>query len=120
MQIKRTLAGMLIAVTATLGLTACDPPMPPDVAAQLAEQSYSCVEGEAAVSSEPLLYDVAYSWADSLSYACVDPEPAMTFSVSDVLDAASAIQLTSSAPSCQPVQTLPIGVDAGVIVYTQS
>jgi hypothetical protein len=120
MKIRRMLAGFLIAGSASVGLTACDPPMPPDVAAQLAEQFYTCVEGETSVSADELMSDVVYGWADSLSYSCVEPEPTMTFGVLDQADPAVAAQISSNAPSCSPIETVPLGVDAGVIVYTQS
>ncbi len=120
MQIKRTLAGLLIAGSATLGLTACDPPMPPDVAAQLAEEFYTCVEGDVAVSSDLLMSDVVYGWADALSYSCVDPEPTMTMSVLDQSDLAVSAQISSYAATCSPLESVPLGVDAGVFVFVQS
>jgi hypothetical protein len=120
MQIRRTLAGLLIAGSATLGLTACDPPLPPDVAAQLAEEFYTCVEGDVPVSSDPLMSDVVFGWADSLSYSCVDPEPTMTMSILDQSDLSASAQISSYAATCKPLDTVPMGVDAGVFVYVQS
>jgi hypothetical protein len=120
MQIKRLLAGMLIAGSTTLGLTACDPPMPPDVAAQLAEEYYTCVEGESTVSSDLLMSDVVLGWADSLSFSCIDPEPTMTLTVLDQSDTSVAAQISASQATCSPLETFPIGVDASVLVFTQS
>ena len=49
MRSSRVIGAVLIFGTASLALTACDPPMPPEVAAQIAEQTYTCVEGESTV-----------------------------------------------------------------------
>jgi hypothetical protein len=120
MKIRRAFAGILIAGTASIGLTACDPPMPPDVAAQLAEEFYTCVEGDVGVSSEELMNDVVFGWSDSLSFSCVDPEPTMTFSLLESSDESAMAQISANAPTCSPVESVPLGVDAAVIVYTQS
>jgi hypothetical protein len=94
--------------------------MPPDVAAQLAEEFYTCVEGDVAVSSDLLMSDVVYGWADALSYSCVDPEPTMTMSVLDQSDLAVSAQISSYAATCSPLESVPLGVDAGVFVFVQS
>ncbi|MFZ4065858.1 MAG: substrate-binding domain-containing protein, partial [Rhodoluna sp.] len=56
-------------------------------------------------------------WADSLSYSCVDPEPTMTFTVTT--DSATPVDAEISAyPAlCEPKQTVPVAVDAGVFVF---
>jgi hypothetical protein len=120
MKLNRTLSSLVIAGLATIGLTACDPPMPPDVAAQIAEQYYTCIDGEATVSSDLLLADTVLGWADSLAYSCVDPEPTMTASVLEQTDTSVSAQISSYPATCSPVDTVPLGVDAGVLVYMQS
>ncbi len=117
MKISRFIASALIASSATLALTACDPPMPPEVQAALDEMSYTCVTGEATVRSPEYMNDIVVGWADSLSYSCVDPEPTMTFTVTT--DAATPVDAEISAyPSvCDAKQTVPVAVDAGVFVF---
>ncbi len=117
MKISRFIASALIASSATLALTACDPPMPPEVQAALDEMTYTCVSGDASVRSPEYMNDIVVGWADSLSYSCVDPEPTMTFSVTT--DTATPVDAEISAyPAvCEPKQTVPVAVDAGVFVF---
>ena len=127
MKVSRLLASIAILGSASIALTACDPPMPPEVAAAIAEQTYTCVEGNAAVSSPSLMTDIVVGWADSLSYSCVDDptttdvveQPTMTFSVADATSAAEA-EISEYPALCTPVQTVPLAVEAGVLVYMES
>jgi len=117
MKISRLIASALISSGATLALTACDPPMPPEVQAALDEMTYTCVTGEVSVRSPEYMNDIVVGWADSLSYSCVDPEPTMTFTVTT--DPATPVDAEISAyPAlCEPKQTVPVAVDAGVFVF---
>ncbi|MFM6980232.1 MAG: hypothetical protein ACKOWE_02375, partial [Micrococcales bacterium] len=93
--------GSLLAATLLLitpALTACDPPMPPELIAQLAEQTVACETGDVAVSYDANMTDVFAGWADSLMTACADP--AMT--ISTATDATSANLILSSSQTCQP------------------
>lgn len=117
MKTSRLIASMAIATSATLALTACDPPMPPEVAAAVAEMSYTCVDGNVSISSPQYMSDIVVGWADSLSYACVDPEPTMTFSIAGDSSEQVDAQISSYPATCSPLQTVPLAVDAGVIVY---
>jgi len=127
MKVSRLLASIAILGSASIALTACDPPMPPEVAAAIAEQTYTCVEGNAAVSSPSLMTDIVVGWADSLSYSCVDDptttdvveQPTMTFSVADATTPAEA-EISEYPALCTPVQTVPLAVEAGVLVYMES
>jgi len=127
MKVSRLLASIAILGSASIALTACDPPMPPEVAAAIAEQTYTCVEGNAAVSSPSLMTDIVVGWADSLSYSCVDDptttdvveQPTMTFSVADATTPAEA-EISEYPALCAPVQTVPLAVEAGVLVYMES
>ena len=127
MKVSRLLASIAILGSASIALTACDPPMPPEVAAAIAEQTYTCVEGNAAVSSPSLMTDIVVGWADSLSYSCVDDptttdvveQATMTFSVADATTPAEA-EISEYPALCTPVQTVPLAVEAGVLVYMES
>lgn len=119
MKSSRVIGAALIMGTASLALTACDPPMPPEVAAQIAEQTYTCVEGEASVVLPFNMNDLFFGWADALSYACVDPEPAMSMIQVDDAKTANA-EVTEYAPVCNAIASVPLAVDAGVLVYYQS
>lgn len=107
-------AGM--ALVASL-LTACDPPMPPEMLAQLAEQSYTCVEGNVNVAADVSNAAVVDTLAESLAGACVDPLPAMTITNSGDL-ATADIQISASQTSeCKAFASVPYGFDAGVVAY---
>ena len=120
MKTRRLLGCIILVTSSSLALTACDPPMPPEVAAQIAEQSYTCIDGQIQISAEPLMTDVAVGWADSLSYACFDPEPIMGFSPVDNSITEVSGQISEYPSTCNPVQTVPVAVEAGVLVYMQS
>jgi hypothetical protein len=119
MRSSRVIGAVLIFGTASLALTACDPPMPPEVAAQIAEQTYTCVDGDANVVVPGNMTDLFVGWAESLSYACVDPEPVMSMSQTDTATTAGA-EISEYAPLCESISSVPLAVEAGVIVYYQS
>ena len=112
---KRTLGVAILATVIATGLTACDPPMPPDVAAQIAEQSYTCVEGEARVSFPSLLGDISPGLVDGLAAAC--PDPVMTMVAAENPSEADVVIGAYPAP-CQAAATVPYAVEAAdVSVY---
>jgi len=117
MRISRFIAGAAITASATLALTACDPPMPPEVLAAQEEMTYTCVAGDMTVRSPEYMNDIVVGWADSLSYSCVDPEPTMTFTVSTDTTSPVDAEISAYPATCSPKQTVPIAVDAGVFVY---
>jgi hypothetical protein len=102
--------------------------MPPEVAAAIAEQTYTCVEGNASVSSPALMSDIVAGWADSLSYACIDDpytpdvveQPTMTFTVPNGTESSVDAEISEYPAACSPLQTIPLAVEAGVLVYMES
>jgi len=119
MKVRRILSAVAILGTAAISLTACDPPMPPEVAAALAEQSYTCIQGDSKISSEAAMTDLVAGWVDSLTYACVDPEPVMTLTPTEVAKDAQMV-ISEYTPDCTVSNTVPLAVDAGAFVYTES
>lgn len=108
-----------LASTIALSLTACDPPMPPDVAAQIAEQTYTCIEGNANVIAPEEMTDPILQWQASLPMSCVDPLPAMT--ITNDLDAKSDLLIgTQASPTCSPFASAPIAVESANIVFSLS
>jgi hypothetical protein len=126
MKISRLVASVAIIGSASLALTACDPPMPPDVAAAFSELTYTCVDGNVNVASPNLMSDVVASWSDSLAYACIDDaessvvEPTMTLSFADSAQAPVDAEISDYPAFCSPVETVPLAVEAGVLVYMES
>ncbi len=117
MKSTRLFATIAIAASATIGLTACDPPMPPEVQAAVAEMSYTCVDGNIVVSSPENMYDVVWGWSDGLAYSCVDPEPVMTFEATTDTTVSADSEISSYPSTCSAKQTVPVAVDAGVLVF---
>ena len=58
----KTLKVTAIALGLVVGLTACDPPMPPELVAELAERSYTCVDGPVTVAVPEGMTDMADAW----------------------------------------------------------
>ncbi len=110
------LAGALVMVGS---LTACDPPMPPDVAAQMLEQTYTCKKGDVAVAFPALMQDVGFNLNDSLIASCVDPLPEMTLTTVTVSDEAQIFvsDYPVSPSICKPVFTVPYAIEAAALAF---
>lgn len=113
---KRKSIAISIAIAATFNLTACDPPMPPEVAAQILEQSYTCEPGTAVAKFPADMADPAVGWADSLFSSCVDPLPTMELQIAEAND---FDLLVNAYPSdiCKPAFTLPFAIEAADFVF---
>lgn len=115
---KVLISGMLI--TGSVTLTSCDPPIPPEILASLAEQTYTCIEGQSSISGAPAMQDTLAGWADYLAYSCIDPEPAMTFIPLAKSDAEAKLEATEYSPVCKPALSVPLAIEASVLVYQES
>jgi hypothetical protein len=102
-----------LALSLSLALTGCTPPMPPEVLAALAENTYTCESGEASLALPQAVADLGIMWQDSLATACTD----MTLSL--VEEGASAdLELSATGEftaECKPFSTVPFALDAGVM-----
>ena len=107
----RLVAPLLVALLALATLTGCTPPMPPEVRAALAEQTYTCVEGTAAVEFPHALGDLATSWQDSMLSACPD----MTFGIADQAGSAQLVIDATGAPHSGTYANVPFALDATVV-----
>jgi len=111
---KRVFSCLAIVALGLSTLTACDPPMPPDVQAQIAEQTYTCVAGDASVAFPALMSDLSEGFAASLSSACTDP--VMSLSNSDA--ATSAIVISPYKEACSAYESVPFALEAAdIYVY---
>jgi hypothetical protein len=112
----RRLTAATIGITAALALTACDPPMPPSVIAQLAEQTFTCYEGDAKVKLIDLFADSFSQLRDAMASSCVDPLPLMTMSATSENNANIVI---SDYPQkdCQALVTVPVAADAAELAF---
>lgn len=112
----KQLVAATLAVFVTLGLAACDPPMPPELLASRAEQSVTCVDGDLNVATPIALQEVVASWSSSVLGDC----PAMNLISVDGYDETAAAVLSMDGqvpPFCKAFSSFPVAVDAGVVAY---
>ncbi|MFM6966486.1 MAG: substrate-binding domain-containing protein [Rhodoluna sp.] len=112
----KKLVATSLAIFVTLGLAACDPPMPPELLAAQAEKTFTCVDGDLTVAAPDIIGDLVDSWSSSISQACAG----MTLTKVAATDATAQAQITLDGvlPSdCKPFGSFPIAIDGGVIAY---
>ncbi len=114
---KRLSAALALAISGSLLLTACDPPMPPELLAQLAEQSYTCVEGNVNLAADPANSAVVDTLAEALAGACIEPLAVMTITNTPDIAAADIVIGVGPSDKCTPFASVPYGFDAGVVSY---
>jgi len=110
-----------LAVAATVLLTGCTPPPPPEVLAAWAEQSPTCLEGDATVYLPHEVVDSAQSLAEAVALTCdgSDPKtlPLMSATLADAPESASIVVSTDGNFGSQtPYASVPWAVDAAVLV----
>lgn len=106
-----------IAIVVTLGLTACDPPMPPEILAAQAERTVNCVDGDVKVATPDAISDVVAGWADSIAGACTGMTLTPVAATDETAQAVISMDGVIS-PKCTPFATFPIAEDAGVIAFS--
>jgi hypothetical protein len=112
----KKLVAVGLAVFVTLGLTACDPPMPPEILAAEAEKVVTCIDGDLTVATPLEIADVIDSWSTSIAGACTG----MTLTALDAADetAQAVISMGGAiSPACTPFATFPIAIDGGVVAF---
>ena len=110
---KRSLAALSMILIGSVTLTACDPPMPPEVLASLAEQSYTCEAGDTQLYATPAVAAVAVDWQYSVETSC----PGMTITPVDVATEAAALQIQRAGiPAIgNAFNEVPFALDAVVL-----
>ena len=104
-----------VLVLGSLTLTACDPPMPPEVLATLAEQSYTCVEGDTQLTGQAEILTASLDWQSTVESNC----PGMTITPSETASAEVELQIGNVlAADSKAYVTVPFAVDAIVIAFT--
>jgi phosphate transport system substrate-binding protein len=115
MRIATTLKTAALAVVISLALTACDPPIPQSLLVSQAELEVQCEDGEVSVAVPESLVDLGFSWSDSLSFAC----EGMVFTQLDGTASEADIVISEQsliAGRCTPFATVPLAIDAAVLV----
>lgn len=112
----KKLVAVGLAVFVTLGLTACDPPMPPEILAAEAEKVVKCIDGDLTVATPLAIADVVDSWSSSVSEACTGMSLTALGSADEAAQAIISMGGEVS-PACMPFATFPIAIDAGVVAF---
>lgn len=114
--ITKKLVAAGLAIVVTLGLAACDPPMPPELLAAEAEKTVTCVDGDLKVSTPDIIADLVDSWSSSISQACSGMT--LTKVAAGDVTAQAAITMDGVLPAeCKPFGTYPVAIDGGVVAY---
>jgi phosphate transport system substrate-binding protein len=109
--VKSAAAALLV----SLSLTACDPPIPASILAVQSELEVQCEEGEVSAIFPESMSDLSLNWSDSLLFACETmPLVALdnTATESDIVISESSL----IAGRCTPFATVPVAIDAAVLV----
>lgn len=97
-------------------LVACDPPMPPDVLAALAEKTVTCETGDVAISAPDYISASVDQVSLNLADACQDP--LMSITRLESTEQAPAIVLASQTPAnCTPFASAPYLYDAAGLTF---
>lgn len=111
--IARIIKLATVVAIGSLTLTACDPPMPPEVLATIAEQTYTCEAGDSQLSAPEEIAAVAVDWQSSVAVNCEG------MSITPVASPSAQVELQIGEPidsSCTAYSTVPFANDA--VVFT--
>ena len=118
---KRVLVSISLAAASLLALSACDPPMPPEVQARLAEQSYTCEPGTSTVAFTPnMTTDLTQGWSDNLTYTVCAGSMMLTPSYDFKGADAIVSEYAPNSKDCTVAATVPFAIEAGVLLYQLS
>lgn len=116
---KKAISATVIALAISMGLTACDPPMPPDVLAALAEQTVTCESGGVNVAFPESVADLTGGWSGALADSCADMSLNAIAAEDETADVIiSATGEVSSA--CKPFEQVPFAQDGSVLAFLNS
>lgn len=114
MKSKKNIAAAILAGLLIATLSACTPPKPPELLAQEAEQTHTCVDGTSKVSFEKILDPLVSTWQQAITDACSGMKIAVakTGSKPDIVISST----TPDVATCTPLVTAPFAIDAGVVM----
>jgi hypothetical protein len=102
---------------AAISLTACTPPMPPEVKAAILEQYYTCIDGDTNIAAGTELTDAISTIQGSLSANC----GGMTITQVAQSDSAQILIKAGQATApCTATTSVPYAFDAAVVAATLS
>jgi phosphate transport system substrate-binding protein len=111
----RALVTSTLVVGLVFSLSACTPPMPPEVRIALEEQQYICEDGITTVNFPEAISDIATDFSDSISGACGGMQLTLPES-----GQSAQIEFSSNGTfNCTPFATVPFAVDGALIIVNQ-
>jgi ABC-type phosphate transport system substrate-binding protein len=116
---KKAISASVLALGLSVGLTACDPPMPPDVLAALAEQVVTCEPGAVNIAFPDSLADLTGGWSGALADSCAD----MSFNALSADDETADVIISATgqiAATCKPFEQVPFAQDGTVLAFLNS
>lgn len=107
-----------LALGVSLALTACDPPMPPEMLVEIAEREFVCQDGTVTVALPESIATLAGGWSSVLAEKC----PNMLIEPVAYGDPADIVLSAEELPQdrCVPFVRTPWAVDAAAIVVYNS
>ena len=109
---KKPIISLLTVSALTFAITACTPPMPPDVLAAVAEQEVICAEGQINIALDEFNTPIIQSINDLYLSSCPD------LSINFVKDAASADIVISGIAICpNPSAQVPVMVESTGVAF---
>jgi hypothetical protein len=115
MRNSKIIKAAALAVLVSLSLTACDPPIPQSLLVSQAELQIQCEDGDTSVSLPEAISDLGMIWSDAAVVGCEN----MTLTPVEETSSDSDILLAEQsmiAARCTPFATVPIAIDAAVLV----
>lgn len=101
---------LAISAAALLGLTACDPPLPPEVRTAILEQTVTCESGDVAVAADWALVSVVDFVSETITYSCPDAYVALAEE-----DVTPDLILSASPNQISGYSYLPFALDASLL-----
>lgn len=113
MKMSKLFGAIALGSALTLGLTACDPPMPKSLLVEIAEQSYNCETGTANLALPVSAEDLSLTWGDAMISACAD----MALQLVNAADSPDLLLDSASDLKCDAFATAPVAVDSAVLAF---
>jgi len=107
-----------LALGLILALTACDPPMPPELLAEIAERTPACVDGQTAVVLPSALDGQIDTWAEALPALC--PNMTVVAATKKILPEVVLSSVAPDAKICTPFASAPFAMDGAALVFFSS
>lgn len=104
---------ILLALVASVTLTACDPPIPASLLVAEAEKTVYCEDGAQALYAEAGYADLTFAWTEIIAGQCDN----MSIDSAQDITGADLVMRSEGAPSCEARVTAPVGFESVAIAF---